>query len=343
MKKQKVVVGLSGGKDSTAAIILLQQQGFEVNALTMLLGLPDEEEKMEKISRLAQTLQIPFFTFDARELFRTKVIDYFINAYAESLTPNPCVVCNKEIKFKLLMEHALANMDADYYATGHYAAKSSVNNSWFLREPQDVRKSQIYFLSMINPGALEKIIFPIAHQPIHHVREIVAGLPLAGHGESQDVCFLAGLNVHNFLQAHLPVRYFKPGPFYDVAGNIIGSHNGAVFYTIGQRRGIRYAGGCRLYVTDKDVQGNAITLGEEKHLNSSVIHVVKPNFWRPIAAGEVFSAKFRYMSAFHTVTVASVSPQSIVLNAEKPVKAIAPGQVAVLYQQDMIIAAGFIK
>lgn len=343
MNKKKVVVGLSGGKDSTTAIILLKEQNYDVHALTMKLGLDNEEKRIEQIKHLTGVLDVPFTTVDVREMFQEKVIDYFVDSYAAGLTPNPCVVCNIEIKFNLLMNQALQTLSADFYATGHYAKTVEINGRFFLTEPEDKKKSQIYFLSMIGGRALEKVLFPIAGIPIERVRETVKGLPLGNKEESQDVCFLHNQRLIDFLKERLPRRYFREGDILDVDGNKIGRHKGSVYFTIGQRRGTGFASDRKLYVVRKDVQNNTITLGDEEHLYSSGVTVINPVYWRPVRVGEVFRGKFRYMSSFHKAVITEVSDFFLKAEFETPVKSITPGQIGVFYDGDTIAAAGFIK
>lgn len=343
MKKKKVVVGLSGGKDSTTSLVLLKEQGFDVHALTMKMGLEGEEKKIRQIQHLTDVLNVPFTTVDISETFKEKVIDYFVHSYAAGLTPNPCAVCNIEIKFDLLMNHALQTRQADFYATGHYAEKIEIDGRFFLTEPKDRNKSQIYFLSMIGGQALEKVLFPIAGITIEKVRETVKDLPLANKEESQDVCFLHKGRLMDFLRERLPSRYFREGDILDVEGNTIGRHKGAVYFTIGQRRGTNFASDRKLYVIKKDVQNNTITLGDEEHLYSPGVTIIKPVFWRSVRVGEEFKAKFRYMSPFYKAVITEVSENGLTAEFEKPVKSITPGQVGAFYDNDIIVAAGFIK
>ena len=262
MKRQeKIVVALSGGKDSTAAVLLLKEKNYDVRALTMKIGIPGEDERLEKIRHLVEVLKIPWRVVDLTTEFKEKVIDYFVRSYAAGDTPNPCAVCNNEIKFNLLMQEALLKEQADFYATGHYAKKITANGHPFLTEPEDREKSQIYFLAMIGNKALQQVIFPLSDLTIDEVRKKVEGLPLANREESQDVCFLDNDKLMNFLQNHLPYHYFKPGNILDVYGHKIGRHKGSVYFTIGQRRGIRFSSDRKLYVIKKDVRHNTIPLG----------------------------------------------------------------------------------
>lgn len=343
MKRQKkVVVALSGGKDSTAAALLLKEKNYDVRALTMKIGNPGEDKQLDKVQHLAEVLNIPWRVVDLNTEFKEKVIDYFIRSYAESDTPNPCAVCNNEIKFNLLMQEALLKEQADFYATGHYAKITTVNGDVFLCEPKDREKSQIYFLAMIGKKVLQQVIFPLSALTIHEVRKKVEGLPLANREESQDVCFLDNTKLMSFLKKHLPYHYFKPGNILDVYGNKIGRHKGAVYFTIGQRRGLRFSSDRKLYVVKKDVRRNTITLGEEKYLYTRSVKVAKPVYWRDIKVGETLKAKFRYQSSFYKAIINEVTGDSIVALFPEPAKAITPGQIAVFYDNDIIVAAGFI-
>ena len=340
--QKKVFVALSGGKDSTAAIVLLKEQNYDVHAVTMKIGIEDEDERLEKIEHLASELKVPWKLVDLSAAFKERVIDYFVHAYSENLTPNPCTICNNTIKFDILLKDALQNEKADFYATGHYAKKVQINGDFFLTEPKDRIKSQIYFLAMIGKEALRHVLFPIADLDIDEVRQIVEHLPLASRKESQDVCFLNNSTLMEFLQEHLHHRYFKPGYFLDIHGNEIGRHKGAVYFTIGQRRGIEFSSDRRLYVIKKDVKNNTITLGEEKYLHTRSVHVINPVFWRDIHVGETLKAKFRYQSSFYKAIINEVTPEHIIALFPEPAKSITPGQIAVFYDKEVIVAGGII-
>ncbi len=341
MIKQRAVVGFSGGKDSTAAAIDLHKQGYDVQLLTMLLGFGDDGVRIPELQRLARELGFPLTVVDLQDRFREKVVQHFLSEYANSRTPNPCAVCNYEIKFNLLLRHALDEMGADYFATGHYADRISIAGKWFLTEPEDRKKSQIYFLGMIDPNSLEHVLFPIARYRIDEVREMVKELPLVNKDESQDVCFLQGRTLVAYLEEHMPEK-FREGDILDSSGKKIGTHPGAIYFTVGQRRGTFFAAGAKLYVLDKDVRRNTITLGENHLLDSDTVKVERVVFWRPVAEGEVLDAKVRYVSNYSKVDIISVTGDSITARFATQVRAVTPGQLGVFYDDGAIVAAGVI-
>jgi tRNA-specific 2-thiouridylase len=337
--RPSVTVAFSGGKDSTAAIQLLREQGYAVQALTMRLGLPAEDEKLARIENLARALAVPWQVSDLRHAFREKVLRYFLDSYRTGLTPNPCVVCNRQVKFGLLLAEAEKNSCGGLFASGHYADKVCLGQRWFLKEPVDRRKSQIYFLAMIEPIVLDRVLFPIASLTIQQVRAKVAGLPLANPEESQDVCFLQGENLDAYLSRHLPDS-FKAGDIVDRCGNKIGRHQGVVHFTVGQRRGTGHASDRRLYVVGRDLAANTVMLGDGEDLLSTSLAVQAPVFWRPLQVGEILSVKIRYQLYGHAAEIAEVSATHIRAIFKKPVRAVTPGQFGVFYDGDIIVAAG---
>ena len=337
--RRSVTVAFSGGKDSTAAVLLLREQGYAVRALTMRLGLAAEDEKLARIENLARVLGVPWDVRDVRPAFRERVLDYFVNAYRSGLTPNPCVACNRCIKFGLLLAAIGGNPAGGFFASGHYADKIQRDGRWFLCEPADRRKSQIYFLAMIDPAALEKVIFPIAALTIDQVRAKVAGLPLANMEESQDVCFMQGEDLAVFLGRHI-AGGFKGGDFLNMSGEAIGRHNGALHFTLGQRRGTGHASDRRLYVIRRDLAANTVTLGDESDLLSTALTVQTPVFWRPLRVGEKLSVKVRYQLHGYEAEITAANPAAIRAVFKVPVRAVTPGQFGVFYDGDIIVAAG---
>jgi tRNA-specific 2-thiouridylase len=340
MARQTVLVAFSGGKDSTASILLLKEK-YEVQAITMKLGLEGEEKKIKKIKNLAKALNTRLQVVDFEEPFKEAVIDYFTNSYKQGLTPNPCAVCNQVIKFKKLRELVFKEKLADFYATGHYADKIKVGENFFLKEPIEQKKSQIYFLSLIGGKTLEKTLFPLARKTITEVRERVKDLALANIKESQDVCFLQNRNLMKYLKQVIP-EAFSPGDILDVNSNQIGRHQGAIYFTIGQRRGTFFASGRKLYVIKKDIANNTITLGEKSQLLEDTLEVKNPVFWRPLKKGEVLSIRVRYLSNLVPAEITNVSEKGIKARFSQPKEAVTPGQIGVFYDRDIIVAAGHI-
>ena len=339
--REKVVVGFSGGKDSTTAIILLKEKGYDVSALTMKLGLAGEDEKLIRVKELAGLLNVPHKIIDLRTEFKDRVINYFVDSYKSGITPNPCVICNNRIKFELLMDFGINNLGSSLFATGHYADKIEISGKYFLKEPEEKKKSQIYFLSMIGGERLKKVLFPISSISLDKVRETVADLPLGNSKESQDVCFLSGYKLVDYLKEHIP-EAFKKGEILDISGNKIGDHDGSINFTIGQRRGTRFPSDGKLYVVKKDVINNTITLGKETDLYSEGFEVKNPVIWKEIREGEHYKARIRYMSKFEDVVIKEVSPASIKVEFTSPVKSVTSGQIGAFFEDDIIVASGFI-
>lgn len=341
MSRKSVTVGFSGGKDSTTSIILLKKEGYDVSALTMQLGLSGEDEKLIRVKELAGILDVPHEIIDLRTEFKERVITYFTDSYKAGITPNPCVICNNRIKFELLMDFGTKNMGSDFFATGHYADKVEIDGKYFLAEPEEKKKSQIYFLSMIGGERLKNVLFPISSISLDKVRDIVADLPLGNSRESQDVCFLSGYKLVDYLKEHIP-EAFEKGDILDTAGEKIGTHSGSINFTIGQRRGTRFPSDGKLYVVRKDVKKNTITLGKENDLYSESFEVRDPVIWKEIKKGEHYKARIRYMSKFEDVVITGVSPDSITAEFTSPVKSVTSGQAGAFFENGIIVGSGFI-
>lgn len=341
--KKIATVALSGGKDSTAAVLLLKEKGYEVRAVTMLMGIEGEEERLEKIHVLVDKLEVRLYIADLRAIFQKEIAEYFSGSYAAGFTPNPCVKCNRIIKFDLLMKQALELTGGEIYATGHYADLVDMDGKRFLTEPADRMKSQIYFLCMVEPEKFKNVVFPISHLTVDEVRKKVAGYPLANIKESQDVCFLQDKKLIDYLKKHLRDEYFQPGNFLDVEGNVIGRHKGGVYFTIGQRRGTGFSSDRKLYVINKDMKAHTVTLGDEKYLYSDTLSVINPVYWKEIHKGERYKVKIRYLTPFSEVEIIEASEKCIKAQFLKPEKSVTPGQIGAFYDGDVIIAGGVIE
>ena len=341
MEPKAVTVALSGGKDSTATVLLLRRQGYQVRALHMRLGLRSDEEKAEKVRRLAAALDLPLRVCDFSEIFQRQVVDLFLDEYGAGRTPNPCVVCNRHVKFGLLLRTVLAEEPAGYLATGHYADRTCRGGRWFLKEPRDRRKSQIYFLAWMNPEALKRVLFPLAGCTVEEVRRLVTGLPLANPKESQDVCFLEAVGLGDFLRERI-AGAFRPGDILDPQGRVIGAHEGVLQFTVGQRRGTRFASDRRLYVIGTDIRANTVTLGDERFLRSERVTAVRPVYWRKMRKGETLNVKVRYQTPGEEAVVEECTETTIRAVFKKPVRAVTSGQLAVFYDDDRIVASGII-
>jgi len=340
MSSEQVAVGFSGGKDSTAAALLLKQRGCTVEAVTLRLGVPGEEERLQACSRLAERIDIPHRVVDARDAFQRFVVRPFLKAYAAGITPNPCAACNAGIKFDLLMDTGRSE-GARLLATGHYARLEHEGERCFLIEPREKSKSQIYFLALVQPERMRGVCFPLGDATMDEVIELTRDLPLAGAKSSQDICFLGGENLETYLRRHVPDA-FRPGPILNVRGEEIGEHRGTAAVTIGQRRGLGFAGEKRLYVLGLDMSRNAVILGEANDLERREIKVLEPVYWRSIEPGEELAVRIRYASPPSRAVVTRADAQTIHAQFHAPVRAVTPGQVGVFYQNERIVAAGTI-
>lgn len=336
-----VALAFSGGKDSTASASLLLAAGHQVVAVTMFLGLDGDDERMWACCQLAKLLGMKWLAIDCRELFQKRVIEYVLETYALGLTPNPCALCNRELKFADFMSRALDLTGCRYFATGHYAAMRQDPGGILLVEPFELNKSQIYFLALVNPGLMNRVCFPLAEVGLSEVREIVNGLPLANKRESQDACFLGGGNMADFLRKMKPELFF-PGSFVNSTGEEIGRHQGVARFTIGQRRGTKMAAGKRLYVTAVDLQNNSVTLGPREELFCRELKLNQVVIWKKTDPAAELLVKTRSSARPVPVILQDSAEGSMSLRFFTPMQTVTPGQIAVLYQQGAIIAAGFI-
>jgi len=335
--KEKVICAMSGGVDSSVAAALLKRAGFDVTGVFMRLSdLPKFKEGEKRAEKVAKILGIPFLSLDLRKEFKKRVVDLFLKEYKKGFTPNPCVVCNKEIKFGILLEKAL-ELGADYVATGHYARKQKIEYrkqkiEYRLLRGKDKEKDQSYFLWMLNQDQLKRILFPVGNYTKSQVRQLAKKfkLPVLSIPESQEICFVQPA-VEDFLTRYLKS---KLGKIVDTQGKVVSEHQGLWFYTIGQRKRIGLAGGPH-YVLDKDLKkNNLIVTKKEKDLYKKELKV-KEVHWISGKAPKLLlkvKAKIRYRHQPASATI-SKSSKSKVLNLkfDKSQRAITPGQSVVFY------------
>ncbi len=340
-KNKKVIVAMSGGVDSSVSAFLLKNQGYLVEgAFIRLWPLIEAEKRAEKIAR---ALQIPFYVFNFEKDFKKKVVDYFLAGYKKGITPNPCVVCNREIKFGLFLKKALA-MRADYVATGHYAKKinDTKNKKIKLLRAKDKNKDQSYFLWTLNQKQLEKTLFPVANYKRAEVESLAKKnrLPLFGAKKSQEVCFILK-TTESFLKDKLKT---KQGNIVDKKNNILGKHQGLHFYTIGQRKGIKLTGG-PYYVLKKDLKNNALIVTKNKKDLIKRELILKNINWvsgkEPSLPLKV-SVKIRYCQKPVPAVIIKNLKRKYKLIFSNPKEAVASGQSAVFYNGQEVLGGGVI-
>ena len=352
MAKKRVVVAMSGGVDSSTAAALLVERGYEVIGVMMRLwaeGGPGanrccSEEALEGARRVAQILGIPLHTLDYEREFKAHVVDYFIREYAHGRTPNPCLACNRYIKFDLLLRHALS-LGADYLATGHYVRVRRTDGEYQLLKGVDPDKDQSYFLYMLGQKELAHLLFPLGDYTKAQVRAMARerGLPVAERPESQDLCFLADGDYRRFLKEHAP-EAVRPGPIVDTSGRVLGRHKGLPFYTIGQREGLGIAAPQALYVLRLDPDRNVLVVGTADELGRRELVAGEVNFVSgraPEGPLEV-TAKIRRQGVEVPAILIPLGEDKVSLKFAWPLRDITPGQGVVFYQGEIVLGGGII-
>ncbi len=350
----KVVVAMSGGVDSSVAAALLKEQGYDVIGMMLRLwSEPGKEDSnrcctpdsMAQARRVAAKLEIPFYVIDAKEVFRETVVQYFLDGYARGETPNPCLICNRQIRWTFLLDHALA-LGADYMATGHYArVKRDENGRTQLLRALDRNKDQSYVLHVLTQEKLKRALFPVGDFPKPEIRALAEkfGLPTASRKDSQDLCFLAGDNYRNFLQRNA-AEMLKPGEMMTQDGKSLGAHTGLANYTIGQRKGLGVASLVPLYVLGKNATDNTLIVGTQEELGSREL-IARAVNW---VSGEVPSGSFRaevrirYMAKEAEAWVKPKDANQVEVTFDAPVRDVTAGQAAVFFQNEVVLGGGVI-
>ncbi len=340
---------MSGGVDSSVAALLLKNAGHDVAGVTMCLQDVIRQNNDESCSanravddarRVCKHLSIRHFVFDFSQHLQKHVIDTFVAEYGRGRTPNPCVQCNKYVKFGLLFDKAV-ELGFDMLATGHYAATIAHQERTLLKRSKDIRKDQSYFLYAVNNDVLKHIVFPLADYTKDEIRNLArdAGLPVAEKPDSQDICFIPDGNYRKFLIRHL--HDIKPGDIIDQTGNKRGIHQGIPFYTIGQRGGLGIAAPEPLYVIQIDAEKNRLIVGDKKHVRSRRLRAMNITMHGNSPPGRAL-AKIRYAHKPAACSF-SVSGDSLDVVFDELQDAITPGQSVVLYDGDMVIGGGIIN
>ncbi|WP_230191349.1 tRNA 2-thiouridine(34) synthase MnmA [Paenibacillus sp. CECT 9249] len=355
----RVVVGMSGGVDSSVTALLLKEQGYDVIGIFMKnwddtdeFGRCTAEEDAEDVRRVCDQIGIPYYTVNFEKEYYDKVFTYFLDEYKRGRTPNPDVMCNREIKFGEFLNRAL-DLGADYLATGHYARVERSGDAYRLLRGIDGNKDQTYFLNALNQAQLSKAMFPIGHLPKQEVRKIAAeaGLATAKKKDSTGVCFIGERNFKEFLSGYLPAQ---AGDMIDIrTGEIKGRHDGLMYYTLGQRQGLGIGGsgtGEPWFVADKDLERNVLYVVQgDRHpslystgLVATGVNWISGND-RLGAAGEMrCTAKFRYRQPDQGVTIAWTGGDTVRVTFDQPQKAVTPGQAVVFYDGEECLGGGMI-
>lgn len=344
---QLCVAGMSGGVDSSVTALLLKEMGLQVLGLTLLLhGSRDAACSADAADAKAicDRLGLMHKTLDGRERFRREVMERFATVYESGGTPNPCVDCNRTVKIPLLLEEMEA-LGGDFIATGHYVRKEKQGDRWLLKKGLDPKKDQSYVLYSLTQKQLSHLIFPLGNLNKSQVRELAEqnGFLTAQKGDSQDICFVPDGDYGAFLERYRN-RIFFSGDFIDKEGNVLGRHGGAICYTLGQRRGLGVPAGSRLYVVDKDMEKNTVTLGSNEDLFSSTLTAGDVNLIAcdALTDGESLHARIRYQQKEQPCRVYTTGENQIRVEFETPQRAIARGQALVLYDGDTVVGGGTI-
>ena len=354
--KKKVVVGMSGGVDSSVAAYLLKEQGYDVIGITLRMS-PDNDETIENeggccslsavedARRVCDRIGIPFYVLNFKDIFKEKVIDYFIDEYMVGKTPNPCIACNKHIKFDALLRKA-RGIGAEYVATGHYAKIVEKDGRYLLIKSDDDKKDQTYALYNFTQDQLEHTLMPCGEYTKDKIREIAKEIGLAVHNkkDSEEICFIPDNNHGRFILEAKPGK-IKPGNFVDKEGNVLGKHKGIVYYTIGQRKGLGLSLGRPVFVTDIRPKTNEVVIGPEEDIFKTDLLAKDINFipFDNLEGELKVTAKVRYSARPAEAVLCPEKNGRVRVSFKDKQRAITKGQSVVFYDGNIVVGGGIIE
>ncbi|BDZ77739.1 tRNA 2-thiouridine(34) synthase MnmA [Claveliimonas bilis] len=357
MEKKRVVVGMSGGVDSSVAAWLLKEQGYDVIGVTMQIW-QDEEEKLQEENggccgltavddarRVAASLDIPYYVMNFKREFKENVIDYFVDEYIGGRTPNPCIACNRFVKWESLLKRSM-DIGVDYIATGHYARVEQLpNGRYAVRTSATGRKDQTYALYNLTQEQLKRTLMPVGGYTKEEIREMAAkmNLPVAHKPDSQDICFVPDGDYASFIEKTAD-QTFPQGNFVLADGTIVGRHNGIIHYTVGQRKGLGVAMGYPVFVLAIRPETNEVVLGKAEESLSRYVRADRINFMsvEDLKEPKKVWAKIRYNHKGAWCTVERTGEDEILCTFDEPLRAAAPGQAVVLYDGEYVLGGGTI-